>query len=106
MLEDNRFETAVQAVNERPRAHINELQPRLAAAGIKERTSYTTDELSQRLGEELVLRMQRATDAAVEQVDLSVESCAALVKRFHGAMKSRFPTESIIHMAPNSPSNK
>lgn len=103
MLEQRRFDTAIQAVNERSRAHINELQPRLAQMGIKEGTSWTIDALTERLGEELVLRLQRATDASVEQVDLTVESCAALIAGFHQATKARFPNETFIRMAPDVP---
>lgn len=105
MLEERRFETAIQAVNERSRAHINELQPRLTEADVKEGTTWTIDSLTERLGEGLVLRLQRATDAAIKEVDLTVESCAALVDRFYRAMKARFPGETIIRMAPESASD-
>ena len=73
---------------------------------IKEGSSWTIDTLAERLGGELVLRMQRATDAAVEQVDLTVASCASLVADFHRAMKARFPNETIIRMAPDAPSDQ
>jgi hypothetical protein len=106
MLEERRFETAIQAVNERSRAHINELQPRLAETGIKEGTTWTIDSLTERLGEALVLRLQRATDTAIKEVDLTVDSCAALIDRFYGAMKARFAGESFIRMAPEPPSDQ
>jgi hypothetical protein len=104
MLEQRRFETAIQAVNERSSAHISELQPRLLAAGVREGSSWTLDSLNECLGDDIVLRLQRATDAAVEQVDLTVESCAGIIDTFYKAMKARFPNESIIRMAPGSPS--
>jgi hypothetical protein len=106
MLEEKRFETAIQAVNERSRVHIGELQPRLTAAGVKEGSSWTLELLKERLGDDIVLRLQRATDAAVEQVDLTVTSCTAFIDTFHKAMKARFPKESIIRIAPDSPSYK
>lgn len=106
MLEQSRFDTAAWAVNDRSRLHIDELQPRLREAGIREGSSWTIEELEQRLGEHLVRRLQRATDAVVEQVDLTVASTAELVQRFRDAMKARYPDERIIFMEPNSPSNQ
>lgn len=52
-----------------------------------------------------MLRLPRATDAAIEQVDLTAASAADLVTRFREAMKARYPKERIIYMEPNSPSN-
>jgi len=106
MLEQSRFDTCAWAVNDRSRLHIDELQPKLREAGIGEGSSWTMAELEQRLGEDLVRRLQRATDAVVEQVDLTVASTADLVHRFRGAMKARYRDERIIFMEPNWPSNQ
>lgn len=105
MLEQNRFDTATWAMNDRSRTHIDELQPKLRESGVRERTSYSLEELRDRLGEELMLRLSRGTDAAIEQVDLTAASTSDLVTRFREAMKARYPKERIIYMEPNSPSN-
>ncbi len=101
LIEQQRFETAVQALNERSRLHLDVLQPMLAAAGIKEGIGYSRANIVKALGEELVLRLERATDEAIEQVDITIKSCPALVETFYAAMKARFPNHTIIRLPPD-----
>lgn len=105
MVEQQRFDVAVQAINERSRLHIEVLQPRLAAALIEEGCQYSSAKLTELLGEDLLLRLERATDTMVEQVELTVESCTALIATFHASMIVRFPNANIIRVDPSQPSN-
>ena len=104
LVEQQRFDTAVMAMNERSRFHLEVLQPRLAAAGIKEGIEYSRNRMIEALGEDLVVRLERATDDAIEHVDRTVESCPALVATFHKAMKARFPNHVVIRLVPEEPS--
>jgi hypothetical protein len=105
LVEQQRFDTAVQALNERSRLHLDVLQPRLAAAGIREGGEYLRTELVGALGDDLALPLQRATDDAIEHVDKTIESCSALVATVYQAMKARFPGHRFIRLDPNEPSN-
>jgi hypothetical protein len=104
LIEEQRFETTRQAINERSRVHIEELQPRLAGQ-IKEKQSYPQDELAGVLGEHLLLSLQRVTDEVVREVDLTLESTLQLSAGFHAAMKKRFPKYKIIGLDTDEPSN-
>jgi len=106
LVEQERFEAALQAINERSRYHLEILQPRMAAASIGDHAEYPTDQIHQVLGESFVLLMQRATDEAIELVDKTVESNSVLTSKVHVAMKRRFPMHTIIRLAPKEPSNK
>jgi hypothetical protein len=105
MIEQERFETSVQAINERSRLHIEVLQPRMAAGGIMEGVDYPAEKVIEILSKPLVLHMQRATDAAIQHVDDTVNSNLAFAKRFHKEMKVLFPKYRIIHFEPMEPSN-
>jgi hypothetical protein len=95
LLEQQRFNVAMQALNERSRIHIDEMQPRIVA-GIREEVEYLDSQWIEALGEPLYLKLKRMTDESIEQVDLSVDSCQVLVMRFHNVMKKRFPKHTII----------
>jgi hypothetical protein len=105
LLEQQRFNVAMQALNERSRIHIDEMQPRLVAAGMREEVEYLDSQWIEVLGEPLYLELKRITDAAIEQVDLSVDSCQVLLKRFYEAMKKRFPKYKIIRDDTESVNN-
>jgi hypothetical protein len=98
LIEEHRFETARQAINERFRLHIEEVQPRLAAGRIKEKSAFREDELVEALGEDLFLTLQRSTEEVVCEVDLTLASTLDLSARFHAAMKQRFPKQKIIRL--------
>ena len=100
LVEQERFEAALQALNERSRVHIEVLQPRMVAAGIVEDAKYTADEIHKALGKPFILLMKHATDDAIQHVDKTVESNFALASKFNQAMKRRFPKHTIIRLAP------
>ena len=106
MIENQRFKTAVQAINERSRLHLDEVQPRLEPAGIREGGQYSESDCLKALGEPLYLTLKRATDAAIDHVDQSIVSCESLVARLYDAMKKRYPKQTIIRLDPNRPSNQ
>lgn len=104
LIEQQRFDSAIQIMNERSRLHLEVLQPRLAAAGIREGEDYSREAVVSAIGSELVVRLERATADAVEQVDKTILTCPKLVAEFHRAMKLRFPKHVIIRLAPDAPS--
>src|SRR5947207_13621495 len=87
LVEQQRFDAAVQAMNERPRLHLEVVQPRLAAAGIVEGGEYSRKQLVTVLGDDLLLRIERATDVAIEHVDATVKPSTELIAAMYRAMK-------------------
>jgi hypothetical protein len=102
LVEQRRFDMAVEAMNERARFHVTEIQPRLAAAGIRERTSY---DLTEALDEPMLIRLSRSTDDAISHVDLAVTSCSGLITEFDKAMQSLMPGQKFIRAGIAEPSN-
>lgn len=106
LIEQERFESALQAMNERSRLHLEILQPRMAAGGIMEGVDYSFGKAVEVLGHPFVLHMQRATDQAIKLVDDAVDSNLTFAKRFHREMKALFPEpkHKIILFEPIEPS--
>jgi hypothetical protein len=106
LIEQQRFDAALQIMNERSRLHLEVLQPRLATAGIREGEDYSREAVVDAVGNELVVRLERATADAIEHVDKTIESCPVLIAEFYRAMKLRFPKHVVIRLAPEGPSNQ
>ena len=96
MIESQRFNGAVQALNERSLLHREKVQPLLDPADIREGGTYSDTDFVRALGEPLYLTLKRVTENAIDNVDRSVSSCEALSARFYEAMKKRFPKHVII----------
>jgi len=105
LVEQRRFDTAMEAMNERARFHVNVIQPLLATAGIRERTSYDRRYLVEVLGEPMLIRLQRSTDDAIAHVDLTVTSCSGLITEFYSAMQSLMPSHKFIRAGKDASSN-
>ena len=98
LIEQDRFEMALQSMNERSRLHLEVLQPRMAEAGIIE--GGRADDLLRAIGEPLALRMQNATENTIQQIDKTVESNLEFAEKFRLAMKQLFPKARIIRLLP------
>jgi hypothetical protein len=105
LIEEQRFKTALQAINERSRLHIEEVQPRLMAAAIREKSECNIEDLVGALGEHLLLLIQRGTEEAVREVDLTLASTIEQSRALYTAMKKRFPGHTIIRFEPDEPSD-
>jgi hypothetical protein len=103
LVEQQRFDEALKALNERSHLHINILQPKLVAAGIQENREYSSEELIRALGPEFATRLERLTDDTILHIEKNIESGLALVGEFHAKMKARFPKRSIIRLDPDRP---
>lgn len=105
LLERRRYSVALQVVDERSDLHVREVQPRLAAAGVREGADGSRASLERILGEHLLLRLERITEATISAVDQTLVSTHDLVERFYAAMKTRYPDAVIIGLDPNRPPN-
>lgn len=103
IIEGQRFQAAVRALEDRSRVHLETAQPRLAAAQIAEGVFYSLEQIETALGTQLFLHLRRATDEVIDLVDQTRESSEALVAKFRVAMKRRFPKFSIIHLDKAAP---
>lgn len=90
VVEEGRFHSVIQELNERSRLHLK-AQPLLEKAGIVEGGKYTNEELEAALGNRLFLQLQRATDEAIEHIDQTVESLLEMGKKLRSALKDLYP---------------
>ena len=103
LVEQQRFDEVLEALNERSRLHIEVLQPKLVAAGIQEKREYSSDEFIRAIGPEFATHLERLTDDTILQIEKNIESGCELVGELYTKMKARFPKRSIIRLDPDRP---
>ncbi len=106
LIEEERFKAAIQSLNERSKLHIESIQPILAAAGVREKQSYPVDDIKSKLGEQLFLHIERATDEALSHTTNTVESLKNIISKFHSVLKKQYPESSFLQVETNGPLNK
>ncbi|MFH1235844.1 MAG: hypothetical protein V1685_02810 [Parcubacteria group bacterium] len=96
LMEEDRFFEAMKTINERSKKHSNELQPKLAALGIKEDTYCPAAELEKALGIDLIGSMKTLTKALTEHVDEGIDGLKAIHEKLICTFTKLFPDERIL----------
>jgi hypothetical protein len=90
-IEQQRFQEAIKVINYRSALHLEQAQPILAMAGLKDGKEYSGADFANALGPRLFKELERATGQVVRQVDLTVESLSAVKQKMLKAFKELFP---------------
>ena len=96
LIEENRFHTALQTVNERSKLHLQEVQPILEKAGIVEGGDYSLQQLEEALGNRLFIQISRATDEMLDHVDSGIKSLLEMGDKLYEALRDLYPGETFI----------
>ena len=98
MLAEDRFGSVLQVFQERSQLHVEQVQPRLEASKIAEKSTYTVDEIKQAIGMRLMLHLMRLTDDAIPRLDDTIREHEELLEQFRSAMVALFPDQKIIRV--------
>lgn len=107
VLEESRYREAIKSINTRSTLHLEQIQPKLSAAGIVHGQEYTGEQYHRDLGDFLYQHLRSTTDAVVFHVDTTVASLVAMKNRLRVALLELYPKERFIDfelltVAPNS----
>lgn len=107
-IEQQRFEAAIQAINYRSELHIQQVQPSLALAGIKEGVDYPGEAFASALGPLLFKTMQRQTEQVIYHVDRTVRSLQEIKTKMQVVFRDLFPNNTfldfeLLENEPNKP---
>lgn len=100
MVEDERFRSAIQTLNERSKLHRETIQPILREAGVREQTDTTPAAVESMLGHLVYVQLQRATDQAITHVDLTLISTRAMAEQLRAVFLKVYPKRTFIRFAP------
>lgn len=105
--EESRYKTAIDAIDERSRLHVDEVQPALENSQLVQGGNYTHADIENALGSRVFGALQQATKSVVEQVDLTVISLQEVANNLRQAMRELYPTETVIGVATfSAPENE
>lgn len=96
MAEKSRFQSALDAINDRSRVHRFEVQPALDNAGFIESGSYTLEQIKTMLGQRLFQTITGSTKQVIAHVDETITSLKNAGDKLSNLLKSIFPGERII----------
>lgn len=95
-VEKRKFQSALDAINDRSRIHRLEVQPTLEKAGVGQGGDYTFQQIEKILGERLHFTITQATEQVITSVDETITSLKDAGNRLSKTLKEIFPGERII----------
>lgn len=95
-IEQQRFEAAIKAINFRSELHIQQVQPAIALAGIKEGVDYPAEAFAKALGPLLFKTLQRQTEQVVYHVDRTVKSLEEVKCKMRVIFLELFPDNNFL----------
>jgi hypothetical protein len=96
VTEEERYQSALVAINERSDFHRQEVQPVLDRLGVVQGGYYTVAQIEKMLGDRLYTTLCHATDQAIDHVDSTIVSLKEVADKLNASLKKQFPNETII----------
>jgi hypothetical protein len=96
MIEERRYLTAIESINERSALHRHQIQPLLEQSCIEQGGIYSVELIEKALGERMFVTINQATDQLIAHVDQTIESIKSVSGKLVSCMKNLHPDESII----------
>ncbi|MGC2047529.1 MAG: hypothetical protein WA635_02810, partial [Gallionella sp.] len=86
----------IDAINERSRIHLHEVQPLLEHAGFVLGGNYTFAQIETMLGQRLFSIIVQNTDQVISHVDSAVVSINLVADKLTASLKKQYPDKKII----------
>ena len=99
MVEEARYQSALDAINERSRLHRQEVQPLLERAGFVQGGNYSFAQIEEALGNRVYTTIRSATDQVIDYVDSTIVSLKQVADKLTASLKKQYPNETIISFA-------
>lgn len=97
----DRYDSTIGAINLRSQLVVGQVQPKLAALGVREGVGYDAASFEQALGDELVFPLKRLTDDIVNALPQDEATLLALGKELHASIKVSSPSARVLRFEPS-----
>ena len=95
-IENSKYEKAIQAINERSRMQIENVQPLLEKSGVLQGDALTDAEIESAIGNRLFVSMQDITENVINHVDTTVLSLKMIGDNLTESMIKNYPGSEIM----------
>lgn len=106
MLEEQRFNLAVDLIRSRSELVLNVVFPKMAAAGFRVGQPQIFEDIQRALGEDVTHQLKQTTAAIFQNVEEDLVSLRALYLELRGAMKSVFPEHKFVEVVFEEPAKE
>jgi hypothetical protein len=97
-VEESKYQSALDAINERSMIHRNEVQPLLERSGVVEGGDYSFEMIEAAIGNRLYTTLKRSTEQVIDHVDTTVESVWKISNKLSQVLRQKYPKEKIINI--------
>ncbi len=97
-LEEQRYRLAISLIRERSHLVLNEVFPRMAAAGFAVGRSASQEEVERTLGIDVVHKLKEITAALYKNVDEDLASLRAQHDALRAAIKQLYPKQKVLQV--------
>jgi hypothetical protein len=97
-LEEQRYKLAIALIRERSNIVLNEVFPRMAAAGFTVGRSAPQEEVERALGIDVVHKLKEITSALYNNVDKDLVSLKAQHDALRAAIKQLYPEQTVLQV--------
>ena len=97
-LEEQRYKLAISLIKERSHLVLNEVFPRMAAAGFTVGRPAIQEEVERALGIDVVHKLKEITPALYKNVDEDLASLRAQHDALRAAMKQLYPNQKVLQV--------
>ena len=95
-IEEERYHSALDTINERSQFHIKEIQPSLERARIDK--DCTIDQIETALSERQLITIKQITEDAIDTVDKTLKSLERVADKLRASLKKEYPNKIIIKL--------
>ena len=96
IVEEERFQTAIRAINERSEFLYETIQPLFAKSGLTNGQEYSDDYIKSILGENHFVHLQKSTEQSIQIVDETILSLMQIGQRLRNILTKLYPKDTII----------
>jgi len=96
MVEEERYRSAIDAINLRSQLHLHEVQPLLERAGFVQGGQYPFEQIEGMLGPRLYATIFQATDDVIHHVDATVESIKSVSNKLTASLKKQYQVKQLL----------
>lgn len=105
IVEETRFQQAINSLNNRSDLHRYQVQPMLEAAGVKVGGKYLLQDIERALGQRIFMQIKHSTNELIDQIDKNRETAEKLMDKFIANLINIFPETKFIMFDKNKKPN-